>query len=139
MPFSVHKYSDKSIVVKGDNLKDYNSKFESLNGKYNPNLQYIGKGNVVGSREGFIFPVEQKEEIDELVSDINKGKVEKDKKSDEKKFVSVKEYLNLVSRVERLEQLIKIKPVVENNVGKEDTEEGDEEKSMLHKKKKKGT
>lgn len=117
MSISIEQYTEKAIVVRGD-TKEYKDKILELGGKWNTNLRGGG---------GWIFPNSKKKLLEELQESIRNGDVKPSSSStssssscsssyqpqpstydsvDTKKFVSIKEYLALLSRVERLEVLL---------------------------------
>ncbi len=110
---TIEEYTEKSIVVRG-NTKDYKDALMELGGKWNPGLR---------NGAGWIFPKTKLSVVEDLKKNIVNGKIKKgvvtdkvyEKKSyeqsdktpaiDIKNFVSTKDYLDLLSRVERLEQI----------------------------------
>lgn len=119
---TVEQYSEKAIVVRGNTIP-YKEKLLSIGGKWNKML----KGG-----EGWIFPLTKKPIVEKILSEppsINdsssyendNSNVQKPKntyKSDRKYernisndsvseiVLTKKEYLHLISRIERLEQLV---------------------------------
>lgn len=96
MSVRIENYSDKAIIVKGD-TKPYREAIKDIGGKWN------------GGLEGWIFSKNKEKNVSELIEKINTGKVKKVdefKAKEEKNYISKSEFLNLISRVERLEQLV---------------------------------
>lgn len=130
---TIEQYSEKAIVVRG-NTQKFKENLKELGGKWNAGLRGGG---------GWIFPNSKKQKVEELNTKISSGEVsgENGKEEDnsessssntyvlntskptpqqltmninyDKVYVKIKDYLNLLSRVERLEQLL-----VENNLMK---------------------
>ena len=99
MSVVVEKYSEKSIIVKG-NTKLYKSNLMELGGKWNPTLQ------------GWIFASSKKETVDKvnkLVDDINNGQVKAVVEEADKFFITKEAYLDIISRLEHLELQVKHK------------------------------
>lgn len=105
---TIEQYSEKAIVVRG-NTQPYKESLKELGGKWNSALKGGG---------GWIFPNSKKSTIEELNKKIETGSVKgvpvekktyekssTSEKIDEKKFVPLKDYLDLLARVERLEQI----------------------------------
>ena len=113
---TVEQYSEKAIVVRG-NTVPYKEKLLSIGGKWNKML----KGG-----EGWIFPLTKKPIVEKLLSeppsvhndDNNNDNEHSSKSYNYKKrnissdpyssevVLTKKEYLHLISRIERLEQLV---------------------------------
>jgi hypothetical protein len=114
-------YSERAIALFGD-TKNYKDAISSIGGKANPSLQYKD-----GERKfGWIFPKSKRDVAQQLVNDINNGKInisvtsnktsgnieQKSYKtscvvsSDNKMMdhIDKKTFLALLSRVEKLEQ-----------------------------------
>ena len=115
----IEQYSEKAIAVRG-NTQPYKENLKDLGGKWNAGLRGGG---------GWIFPNSKKIKIEELNGLISKGEVTTapvEKKTyippssssqsstslssnslpvNDRNFVPLKEYLALLSRVERLEQI----------------------------------
>lgn len=108
----IEQYSEKAIVVRGNTIQ-YKDKLLELGGKWNSNLKGGG---------GWIFPNSKKKNIEELESKITSGEVKpvevsqsssRDTTNREsnydtlnRQFVPLKDYLSLLSRVEKLEQIV---------------------------------
>lgn len=118
---TVEQYSEKAIVVRG-NTVPYKDKLLSIGGKWNKML----KGG-----EGWIFPLTKKHVVEKMLSEPpsvhdndNESNNDVDNSSVKKKdyvartsrvnsnmssseiVLTKKEYLHLISRIERLEQLV---------------------------------
>ncbi len=119
---TVEQYSEKAIVVRG-NTVPYKDKLLSIGGKWNKML----KGG-----EGWIFPLTKKHVVEKMLSDPpsvhdnndNSNDMGNDNDNTKKKdyttrtvrtnynmsssevVLTKKEYLHLISRIERLEQLV---------------------------------
>ena len=116
---TVEQYSEKAIVVRG-NTVPYKDKLLSIGGKWNKML----KGG-----EGWIFPLTKKPIVEKMLSeppsvhnnDSSENSNENDKyfktpktykttrvssESSSEVILTKKEYLHLISRIERLEQLV---------------------------------
>jgi hypothetical protein len=112
MSLNIVDYSEKAIAVFGDSTQ-YKVHLLNLNGKYNPSLRQNDQ-----RQAGWIFPKTKKSEVEKLINQINNGtitasdqptehkeyKEKVDKKYTEKEYVSKQDFMNLVSKVERLEQ-----------------------------------
>ena len=114
---TVEQYSEKSIVVRGNvKLDKYKEVFEKLKGLYNANLR---------GKDGYIFSLSKRNQIEKIVEQLNKGTFDystlRDTSSNFKDTVPIKDFLSLVSRVEKLEYIInnlqhqKINKKIENN------------------------
>ena len=114
---TVEQYSEKAIVVRGNTIP-YKDKLLSIGGKWNKML----KGG-----EGWIFPLTKKQIVEKTLSEpasvhendtseINKETSSKPKTyrknisenivSSSEIVLTKKEYLHLISRIEKLEQII---------------------------------
>jgi hypothetical protein len=116
---TIEQYSEKAIVVRGNTIP-YKDKLLSIGGKWNKML----KGG-----EGWIFPLTKKPIVEKTLSeppstvpiDNEDNSVNENKESSYKKYtknsssnsvsssevvLTKKEYLHLISRIERLEQMI---------------------------------
>lgn len=115
---TIEQYSEKAIVVRGNTIP-YKDKLLSIGGKWNKML----KGG-----EGWIFPLTKKPIVEKTLSeppstvpiDNEDDSVNENKESSYKKYtrnssnsvsssevvLTKKEYLHLISRIERLEQII---------------------------------
>lgn len=103
MSLTIEVYSEKAIVLRGAQ-ESHHAVLEANKGMYNARL----KGGA-----GWIFPKFMKSQIDSLVEQINSGvdltpppRAAKASSSSAEPEVTKKEYLAVVSRVERLEALI---------------------------------
>jgi hypothetical protein len=94
----IEQYSEKAIVVRG-NTEPFKKEFLTIGGKWNSGL----KGGA-----GWIYANGRKSQVEELIEKIKSGGVKGEAVStpEEKRFVSLKDYLQLLSRVERLEQIV---------------------------------
>lgn len=94
----IEQYSEKAIVVRG-NTEPFKKEFLDIGGKWNSAL----KGGA-----GWIYANGRKALVEELIEKIKSGSVKGEVSStpEEKRFVSLKDYLQLLSRVERLEQIV---------------------------------
>jgi len=108
---TVDNYSDKAIIVHGD-TQPYKDSIKEIGGKWNFTLK------------GWIFHKNKTPIVEELIKKIEEGKIKAvpvEQKTyekayekvtqekvviDEKKFVPLKDYLDLLSRVERIEQIV---------------------------------
>ena len=149
MSISIESYSEYSLVVRGD-TKRFKTNLLELGGKFNSNLK---------DGAGWIFSKKKnKEALESLQKDISEGKI-KGEESEEvtqnnpssssqsvssnnssssqvfqsKDFVSMKTYLALLSRVEKLEQICSHSPFVEkeNFVVQEEEEEKETKESVV--------
>jgi hypothetical protein len=95
---TIEQYSERAIVVRG-NTEPFKKEFLDIGGKWNSGL----KGGA-----GWIYANGRKPLVEELIGKIKNGDVkgEVNHTPEEKKFVSLKDYLQLLSRVERLEQIV---------------------------------
>ena len=96
------KYSDKCIAVFGE-TKEYKTNFSTNGGKFNANLTNPKTGN---KEAGWIFTLDKLSLLQDIASKINTKEikpipVQTPTKDD---FVDKKTFMNLVSRVEQLEQ-----------------------------------
>ena len=140
----IEQYSEKAIVVK--NSQSYKEKLKEMGGKWNPNLK---------NGAGWIFHNSKRPLLEELQRQIssgsvkevlmekkesvisNSGSVVNGSKYEQPQFISMKIYLELLSRIERLEAIVsQVDFVKGSNKGKEevkieivedDSEEEDEE------------
>lgn len=94
---SVSDYSEKAIVVRGEDSKSYSQQLSSLGGKYNALLR---------GGPGWIFP--KKKEV-EILTFVNSGKVEKEKENeDEDILVTLSKMFASMTSEQRLDFLSKI-------------------------------
>jgi hypothetical protein len=101
------QYSDKAIAVFGD-TKPYVNELKELGGKFNPSLTHENE-----KKPGWIYPKKVSDKLQELVTKINAGVVKpsesvKSYATEKINSVDIKVFMALVSRVERLEQEIKL-------------------------------
>lgn len=128
MSITIENYTDYSIVVRGD-TKKFKKHLLDLEGKFNPNLKVGGAG--------WIFKKKDKELVEKLQSDIKSGKITASEENEEgevserpsrkaavsssssstpNEFVLKKEdYLALLSRIERLENICSRSPFVQED------------------------
>lgn len=138
MSLFIVDYTEKAIAVFGDS-KSYKNKLMEIGGKFNPSLNYEND-----KKAGYIFPKSKRSLVEQLIKDVNDGKIEKEAslsykgtskdmipQTTERKeysscsssgslslnqikdellthFVPKKDFMNLVSKIERLEQEIAI-------------------------------
>ena len=135
MSVVVEKYSEKSVVVKG-NTKLFKNNFSELGGKWNPTCG------------GWIFPsskTETIEKVNKLVKDINNGQIKAIVDDSDKFFITKDAYLDIISRLERLELLsehkksgnIKKPSKHESSSEESESESSEEEKPVVKFKKNK--
>ena len=113
MSLNIVDYSEKAIAVFGDSTP-YKINLLNLNGKFNPSLRQNDQ-----RQAGWIFPKTKKSEVEKLINQINNGTLtaseqpiehkeyreqKTSKNITEKEYVSKEDFMNLVSKVERLEQ-----------------------------------
>ena len=142
MSLYIVDYSEKAIAIFGD-TKYYKNKLSEIQGKFNASLNFRNENGETEKKAGWIFPKVRKDMVQQVVNDINSGKIEKEPslsnkpkmiKQDENKsslndleekssnrdyvnisslkeelfkdFVPKRDFMNLVSKIERLEQEI---------------------------------
>jgi hypothetical protein len=142
MSLYIVDYSEKAIAIFGD-TKYYKNKLSEIQGKFNASLNFKNENGETEKKAGWIFPKVRKDMVQQVVNDINSGKIEKEPslsnkpkmiKQDENKsslndleekssnrdyvnisslkeelfkdFVPKRDFMNLVSKIERLEQEI---------------------------------
>jgi hypothetical protein len=113
MSLNIVDYSEKAIAVFGDSTP-YKIHLLNLNGKFNPSLRQNDQ-----RQAGWIFPKTKKSEVEKIINQINNGTItaseqptehkeykeyKVSKNTTEKEYVSKQDFMNLVSKVERLEQ-----------------------------------
>jgi len=150
MSLYIVDYSEKAIAIFGD-TKYYKNKLSEIQGKFNASLNFKNENGETEKKAGWIFPKVRKDMVQQVVNDINCGKIEREpslsnkpkmikqdvsenksynksyNKSDDseekssnrdyvnisslkeelfKDFVPKRDFMNLVSKIERLEQEI---------------------------------
>lgn len=122
MSLIIEDYSERAIALFGD-TKPYKNKIMEIGGKFNPSLKV---SNSDDRRAGFIFPKTKRTVVQQLISDIESGTIEpgaiEEKSNNYTKSVSSSssssrssvnnttvevsktDFMNLLSKVERLEQ-----------------------------------
>jgi hypothetical protein len=117
MSLSIVDYSERAIALFGE-TKPYKNKITDLGGKFNPSLKV---SNSEERRAGWIFPKTKKSVVEQMVNDIISGNIQAevtDEKTTYTKSTSVSknitqqstveisrtDFMNLLSKVERLEQ-----------------------------------
>jgi hypothetical protein len=110
-------YSEKAIALFGE-TKPYKNKITELGGKFNPSLKVE---NSEDRKAGWIFPKSKRKSVEQLINDIDNGTVQPMSGEEEKTYsktpstsqsssstsftgVSKQDFMNLLSKVERLEQ-----------------------------------
>ena len=125
----IEQYSEKAIAAKG-NTQLYKEKLKEMGGKWNSGL----KGGA-----GWIFPNSKRPLLEELQRQISSGSVKavpvekkesassssgsvvSGSKYEQPQFISMKTYLEMLSRIERLEAIVsQIDFVKGSNKGKEE-------------------
>jgi hypothetical protein len=79
---SLHNYTEKSVAVFGD-TKPFSDRLKELGGRYNPNLTLNGE-----KTPGWIFSNKKKEELQQLINNINNGEIDVQNKSDTSSVLS---------------------------------------------------
>jgi hypothetical protein len=113
MTFTIVDYSERAIALFGD-TKPYKGKIMELSGKFNPSLKVENSDE---RRPGWVFPKTKKSQVEQLIKDINNGEVEPEVVEEKNSYksnntpiksstveVSRTDFMNLLSKVERLEQ-----------------------------------
>jgi hypothetical protein len=96
-------YTEKSVAVFGD-TKSFKEELLKLGGKFNGSLTRNGE-----KVAGWIFSKANKEKLNNLNTSILKGEVKAVEYTETPRYVEYKMFLELVTRVERLEaQLYKL-------------------------------
>lgn len=126
-PLSIEKYSEKCIVVRGE-TKTYLNELKELGGKWNAGLKGGG---------GWIFPTTKLDKVTILVNRAKNNpkesvketfKVQEPSKFQEKEYITRKEFLSLVSEIERLKTIIEnITNTKINKVKTEDSKKSEED------------
>lgn len=126
-PLSIEKYSEKCIVVRGE-TKTYLNELKELGGKWNAGLKGGG---------GWIFPATKLDKVTILVNRAKNNpkeniketsKVQEPSKNQEKEYITRKEFLSLVSEVERLKTIIENMTNIKiNKVKTEDSKKVEED------------
>lgn len=112
-------YSEKAIAVFGD-TKAYKDAFIDIRGKFNPSLKYGDDER----QAGWIFPKTQRSKVEEVISGIASGKIrpgtgesssakkyerkETSSSSDSGPVIDKRTFMALVTRVESLEQELRL-------------------------------
>jgi len=111
-------YLEKSVVVFG-NTKPYAKLLSENNGMYNKSLTYVENGEKT-RKPGWVFYKHQKNLVQQLVDKINSGTLDSSSSSSSssssntntsistENLIDKKTFLALLSRVERLEQELKL-------------------------------
>ena len=106
----IKEYSEKAIAVFGD-TKPFSNELKDIGGKFNPSLTYTENDK----RPGWIYSKKMADKVRELIEKINAGVVKPTDKStssssydNTKPTIDIKIFMALVSRVERLEQELKL-------------------------------
>lgn len=135
-------YSEKSIAVFGD-TKPFKNYLLDIGGKYNDKLTFEDK-----KTPGWIFSKSKRAKVEELVDEVNDGTLKPEVVEDKVSYsrmpeVSRKDFMALVSRVEHLEQLLKLNQQAGRGNGKneivfqseeeDDENEGDDQPRLMHK------
>lgn len=108
---TIEDYSDKAIVLRGD-TEEYKNDILKIKGKYNPLLK---------SGPGWIFPKNLKETVENFVKSVENGEILSEKPSKKINLtvnITKKEYLAILTRLERLELICNNK--IDNKCDKED-------------------
>lgn len=140
-------YSEKSIALFG-NTKPYSSEIMKIGGKFNPSLKTSSDEDSARG-PGWVFSKSKKNTVQELVSQINSGVIKpsettssKSKKSsssssagsvgsiDTDNFITKQAFMALVSRVERLEQELRL---IHQSTGKCSVESSGKKESVKEK------
>lgn len=106
-------YSERAVVLFG-NTKPFKSNLEAIGAKFNPSLKYSEEER----KPGWVFVKSKLKTLEQLVNDINQGKINASTETEKPKYVKQtsetnnttqttidkKAFMNLVARVEQLEQ-----------------------------------
>jgi hypothetical protein len=95
----LESYSEKAVVIRGEDALHYFSVFNRLGGKWNENL----KDSRGESSPGFIFPKTKSKDLTEIISRINKGEL----KSTNNSYVKLSDHLALLKRLDDLEKRLR--------------------------------
>ena len=158
MSLYIVDYSEKAIAIFGD-TKYYKNKLSEIQGKFNASLNFKNENGETEKKAGWIFPKVRKDMVQQVVNDINSGKIEKEPslsnkpkiKEDKisykqdtnenkevsnsfredsnkdyvnisslkeelfKDFVPKRDFMNLVSKIEKLEQELFILKNIKNS------------------------
>ena len=128
MVLTIEQYSDKAIVVRGD-TQPYKEDLKNIGGKWNSALKGGG---------GWIFPNIKRSNVEELNSLITSGSVKGVKVEIKEKNITHQEYLALVTRLEKLEQIVSQVDFIKNStiplniqlVDEDDDDEKEESKPV---------
>lgn len=91
-------YSEKAIVVRGDDVLKYFTIFNRLGGKYNENL----KGS-----SGFIFAKTKESDVKDVVTRINTDVL----KPTDNTYVKLSSFLRVLNRIDELEKKMRTQRV----------------------------
>lgn len=147
MSLYIVDYSERAIALFGE-TSQYKDNISAIGGKFNASLK-----NNDQKLAGWIFPKSKKSEVEKLLNSIKEGTLTRTemkepyiKKNISEEYVSRKDFMTLLSKVERLEQendrilkLLNIKVQSNNKQEEYDEEDEDEEeeekpKRLLRKK-----
>ena len=104
MSLYIVDYSERAIALFGETSL-YKDNISAIGGKFNPSLKSNDK-----KLAGWIFPKSKKSDVERLLNSIKEGTLTKTetkepyKKNISEEYVSKKDFMNLLSKVERLEQ-----------------------------------
>jgi hypothetical protein len=126
MSLTVEDYSERAIVVRG-NTQPHKDRFSEIGGKWNSML----KGGA-----GWIFPKSKQSIVEGLIEKLEstptpsvsqhsqsalKSTSSTSSNIVDKRYVLVSDYLQLLSRVERLEQVVANKPIASRSTVRDDS------------------
>lgn len=77
MSLYIVDYSEKAIAIFGD-TKYYKNKLSEIQGKFNASLNFRNENGDTEKKAGWIFPKVRKDMVQQVVNDINSGKIEKE-------------------------------------------------------------
>jgi len=105
MSLYIVDYSERAIALFGE-TSQYKDNISAIGGKFNASLK-----NNDQKLAGWIFPKSKKSEVEKLLNSIKEGTLTRTetkepyiKKNITEEYVSKKDFMNLLSKVERLEQ-----------------------------------
>ncbi len=169
MSLYIEDYSERAIALFGD-TKSFKGKIMEIGGKFNPSLKVT---NSEDRRAGFIFPKTKRSVVQQLIDDVASGSIEAEAVEEKSTYsksvpsstssrntnssvveVSKSDFMNLLSKVERLEQEVnnlkkqllgksdipsdkvssKVSNKQKNKVEESESEEKDEEEDEMPKK-----